>query len=119
MVYCPKCGTKNDDDATYCKSCGASLDTPKQESGREYRHERDRRCEDECAGGKSGRGWTMFWGVIIILIGLAILFEVVLKEMAKTYSWLSWANSVQWNWVFAIVIAIFIIAFGIRVVSRK
>lgn len=119
MVYCPKCGTKNDDDATYCKSCGASLDAPKQESRREYRHDRDQRCEEECAGGKSGRGWTMFWGAIIILIGLAIIFEVVLKEMAKTYSWLSWVNSVQWNWVFAIVIAIFIIAFGIRVVSRK
>jgi uncharacterized membrane protein YvbJ len=119
MAYCLKCGTKNDDDATYCKKCGSSLDTSKQESGRDQRRERDQRCEEECAGGRSGRGWSMFWGVIIILIGLAILFEVVFKEMAKTYSWFSWVNSFQWNWIFAGVIAIFIIAFGIRVVSRK
>jgi len=60
----------------------------------------------------------MFWGVIIILIGLAIIFEFVLKEMAKSYTWLSWVNSFQWNWLFAAVIAIFIIIFGIRIVSR-
>jgi len=116
MVYCAKCGTKNEDDATFCKSCGASLTGSRQE----YDRKRDQRCEDECAGGKGGsRGWAVFWGVIIILIGLAILFEVVLKEMAKTYSSLSWVNTVQWNWIFAGVIAIFIIIFGIRVISRK
>jgi uncharacterized membrane protein YvbJ len=114
MVYCAKCGTKNEDDATFCKNCGASLTGSKQE----YDHRRDRRCEEECAGGKNGRGWAMFWGVIIVLIGLAILFEFVLKDMAKTYSWLSWVNSVQWNWIFAIVIALFIIIFGLRVLSR-
>ena len=57
----------------------------------------------------------MFWGVIIILIGLVILFEVVIKDMAKQYTWLSWVNTVQWNWIFAFVIAIFIIIFGLRV----
>jgi len=112
MAYCPKCGTKNDDDATFCKNCGASLHGQKQDWAR------DQRCEEECAGGKSNRGWAMFWGVIIILIGLAIIFEFVLKEMAKSYTWLSWVNSFQWNWLFAAVIAIFIIIFGIRIVSR-
>lgn len=112
MVYCPKCGTKNEDDATFCKSCGMSLD------GKKLGRDQDKRCEEECAGGHSGRGWTMFWGVIIILIGLAIIFEVVLKEMAKTYSWLSWVNTFQWNWIFAGVIAIFIIIFGVRIISR-
>jgi len=112
MAYCPKCGTKNDDDATFCKSCGASLHGQKQDASR------DQRCEEECAGGKSNRGLGMFWGIIIILIGLAIIFEFVLKEMAKSYTWLSWVNSFQWNWLFAAVIAIFIIIFGIRIVSR-
>ena len=50
---------------------------------------------------------------------LVILFEVVIKDMAKTYSWLSWVNTVQWNWIFAFVIAIFIIAFGLRVISKR
>jgi uncharacterized membrane protein YvbJ len=115
MVYCAKCGTKNEDDATFCKSCGASLTGSRPE----YDRHRDQRCEEECAGGKSGRGWAMFWGVIIILIGLAILFEVVLKDMAKSYpTQLSWVTSVQWNWIFAFVIAIFIIIFGLRIISR-
>ena len=115
MAYCAKCGTKNEDDATFCKNCGTSLTGTKPG----YDRERDRRCEEECAGGKGGRGWMMFWGVIIILIGLAILFEVVLKDMAKTYpAQLSWVTSVQWNWIFAIVIAIFIIIFGLRLISR-
>ena len=26
-MFCPKCGSENPDDATYCKSCGASLQT--------------------------------------------------------------------------------------------
>ncbi len=112
MVYCPKCGTKNEEDATFCKSCGVSLTGSK-----EHDRHRDQRCEDECAGG--GRGWAVFWGVIIVLIGLVILFEVVIKDMAKTYSWLAWANTVQWNWIFAFVIAIFIIVFGLRVLSKR
>jgi uncharacterized membrane protein YvbJ len=115
MVYCAKCGIQNDDDATYCKSCGNSLHGHKYS----YDRNRDNRCEEECAGGKNGRGWAMFWGVIIILIGLAIFFELVLKQMATTYTWLSWVDTFQWNWIFAAVIAIFIIVFGIRVISHK
>lgn len=112
MVYCPKCGTKNEDDATFCKSCGASLTDSK-----EYHRHRDQRCEDECAGG--GRGWAVFWGVIIILIGLWILFEAVIKNMAKTYSWPVWVTNIQWEWIFAFVIAIFIIIFGLRILSKR
>jgi len=116
MAYCGKCGTKNDDDATFCKNCGASLTGAKPA----YDQKRDQRCEEDCAGGKGGRGWALFWGVIVVLIGLAILFEFVLKDMAKTYpSQLSWVTSVQWNWIFAVVIAIFIIIFGLRIISRR
>jgi uncharacterized membrane protein YvbJ len=114
MAYCPKCGTKNEDDATFCKSCGASLDARHPRRDEEW----DKRCEEACAGGRGGRGWAVFWGVIIILIGIVIIFEVVLKQMASTYPWLSWVNTIQWDWIFAGVIAIFIILFGIRLASR-
>jgi hypothetical protein len=115
MAYCAKCGTKNEDDGKYCKQCGAPLDG----SRREYGRERDDRCEEECSGGKNNRGWAIFWGVIIILIGLTILFEVVLKGMADTYPWLSWVNTIQWGWIFSAVIALFIIIFGLRIISRR
>ena len=115
MVYCPKCGTKNEDDAVFCKNCGASLETGKKP----YEHGHDDRCEEECGGGPGHRGWTIFWGVVIVLIGLIILFEVVLKDMAKTYSWLDWVNTVQWGWIFGAVVAIFVIIIGLRIISRK
>ncbi len=115
MTYCQKCGTKNEDDAGFCKKCGASLDVTKK--GQEQ--ELNRRCEDECAGGKGGRGWAIFWGVIIILVGLLIIFEVILKGLARTMPELSWVNSVEFGWIFAGVIAIFIIVFGLRILSRR
>lgn len=115
MVYCAKCGKQNDDDAVFCKNCGTSLTGGKP--GVDQRAEK--RCEEECSGGQSSRGWGTFWGVIIILIGVTIIFEFVLKGMAKDYSWLSWVNSLQWSWIFAFVIAIFIIIFGVRIVTKR
>ena len=118
MAYCIKCGTKNEDDATFCKNCGTSLTGAKPDYARDH----DKRCEEECAGGKGGRGWMVFWGVIIVLIGLAILFEGVLKQIAadkEAYPWLQWVNNFPVSWIFAAVIAIFIIIFGLRLISRR
>lgn len=116
MTYCPKCGTKNEDDAEYCKKCGAPLDITKKG----YEKNMDKRCEEECAGGKGGRGWAIFWGVIIILVGLFIIFEVILKGLSKSYpDLLGWVNSVEFGWIFAGVIAIFIILFGLRILSKR
>jgi len=116
MTYCQKCGTKNEDDAGFCKKCGAPLDITKMSQEKEW----DKHCEDECAGRKGGRGWAIFWGVIIILVGLLIIFEVILKGLSKSYpDILGWVNSVEFGWIFAGVIAIFIIVFGLRILSRR
>ncbi len=115
MAYCPKCGIKNEDDADYCKKCGAPLDISKKR----YEKEVEKKCEDECAGGKGGRGWSIFWGVIIILIGLFIIFEVILKGLSKSYPILDWVNSIEFGWLFAAVVAIFIIIFGLRILSNR
>lgn len=114
MSYCSKCGMKNDDDATYCNKCGSSLEVSKKGHGKEW----DNRCEEECAGGKGGRGWTIFWGVIIVLVGLLIIFEVLIKNIARSVTWLYWVNSVEFGWIIAAVIGIFIIVFGLRIISR-
>lgn len=116
MTYCPKCGTKNEDDAVYCNKCGAPLDITKKG----YEKDMNKHCEEECAGGKGGRGWAIFWGIIIILIGLAIIFEVILKGLSSTYpDLLGWVNKVEFGWIFAGVIALFIILFGLRILIKR
>jgi uncharacterized membrane protein YvbJ len=63
MVYCTKCGTKNEDTALVCVNCGASLETGTYVS---RRYER-RRMEKECFGLPHG-------GAIVgIAIGIIIL----------------------------------------------
>jgi Na+/proline symporter len=91
LVYCPKCGTKNEDTATFCIKCGASLQTGTYTS---RRYER-RRAEGECFGLPHGGaiagivigliimiwgvlllgGWgtSDFWIVIIIIIGILMI----------------------------------------------
>jgi len=45
MVYCQKCGTKNDDDAEFCKKCSTSL----KGAIKDRKKEHDDKCEEECA----------------------------------------------------------------------
>jgi len=69
MVVCPKCGTKNEEDAKYCGQCGANLETGAYPS-RRYKHKR----EEECFGiPKGGTIVGLAIGVIIILWGLTML----------------------------------------------
>lgn len=72
MVYCTKCGTKNEDDATNCVKCNAPLmmDT------RTVRHER-RKKESECFGlphGGSIAGLVI--GILIILWGVTTVLNI-------------------------------------------
>lgn len=76
MVVCPKCGTKNEEDAKYCAQCGANLETGAYPSQR-YKRKR----EEECFG--IPRGGTIVGlaiGVIIILWGFIWLLEQVFPE---------------------------------------
>ena len=54
MAYCTKCGTKNEDDAEFCKKCGASL------TGIKKGHEKDDDCV--CSGSKQNPLVPVFWG---------------------------------------------------------
>lgn len=78
MVYCTKCGYKNEDNAEVCEKCGASLKIspvrrPRTSDGCFGSHEKRR--EDECFGLPYGGAIAgIIFGVIIIIAGLAIYF---------------------------------------------
>jgi hypothetical protein len=67
MVYCPKCGYKNQDDAVHCVSCGANLAVSREMRPREY--------EDMCFGRRSGTPWGIIFGIIILLFGATTLIQ--------------------------------------------
>jgi uncharacterized membrane protein YvbJ len=97
MVYCTKCGTKNEEGASHCTKCGANL-----EVSREERFER--RAEEECFGLPHGgiiAGAII--GIIIIIVGLSFVPGLIppdVREATEQYFW-----------------AIIIIVFGILIVA--
>jgi uncharacterized membrane protein YvbJ len=86
LVYCTKCGTKNEDDATECTKCGATLHASRPAK----RHRTDDTCfgpyehrptEDECFGLPHGGAIVgIIFGIIIIIIGLSIYSGLQLWE---------------------------------------
>jgi len=71
MVYCTKCGTKNEEDAAVCIKCGAPLVT--QPPWRRAR----RRTEEECFGLPHGGAIVgLVIGIIIIIAGISWLAEI-------------------------------------------
>lgn len=72
MVYCQKCGHKNEEDAEFCSSCGADLHPYKQ--GRHKKMGKDR-SRDECFGlPHGGLIVASIIGVLLILFGLSSIF---------------------------------------------
>ena len=71
MVYCTKCGTKNEEDAAVCVKCGAPLAAYPT-----YRRA-GRRPEEECFGLPHGGTIVgLVIGIIIILIGITSLVHI-------------------------------------------
>ena len=75
MVYCSKCGTKNDDTARNCTNCGAPLYTV----GGTYpgsEREHYRRVENECFGLPNGGMIAgLVFGIIVLFIGLGLFLQ--------------------------------------------
>lgn len=89
MVYCSKCGAKNDDKALYCVKCGVKLDASTkswdqrvdegaEEFGRrmeEWGEQFGKRFEEEeCFGLPNiGLAFGLIIGIIIIIVGVVSL----------------------------------------------
>jgi len=70
MVYCTKCGTKNEEDAVVCVKCGASL------VARPPWAPMRRRAEEECFGIPHGGAVAgLVFGIIIILAGFVWVLQ--------------------------------------------
>jgi len=73
MVYCTKCGKKNEDDVEFCVECGVAIH-PERSSRR--RDVREKRKADECFGlPRGGAIFGLFIGIIIIIVGLQQVFD--------------------------------------------
>ena len=115
MVYCSKCGNKNDDGAEFCSKCGASL----KEGTRYHRKPNEDFCEDQCEMGKHSKSAPVFWGVIVILIGIWFLFEFVIKNTTLQQSLPPELINFEWWWLIGLVIVFAIIATGIKMIIKR
>ena len=100
MVYCTKCGTKNEEDVKYCTKCGANLEVSREKKlerhAKEWGEQFGKRAEEECFGLPHGGAIVgLIIGVIIIIAGI---------------SWVAGINIENW-W------ALIIIIFGILIVA--
>jgi len=81
MVYCTKCGTKNEDDAKVCVNCGATL-----EIGARLSRRYERRMEEECFGiPRGGSIVVMIVGLIIVLVGASLILSKAAGIELQTY----------------------------------
>jgi uncharacterized membrane protein YvbJ len=107
MVYCPKCGTKNEDTAEFCVKCGATLQTGTYAS---RRYER-RRAEQECFGLPHGGAIAgVVIGLIILLWGIFML--------AQQAGWIAQSSEFNFWYIIIIVIGVLIVAGAVYRMTR-
>jgi len=98
MVYCIKCGTKNEDTALVCVKCGASLETGAYEP---RRYER-KHVEDECFGLPHGGA----------IVGIAIGAIILLWGTFWLAQQLGWIAEKPEVWPIALIIFGLLIVLG-------
>jgi len=85
MVYCTKCGTKNEEDAAVCVKCGASLVA--RPAWRRERRRREKE-EQECFGLPHGGAIVgLIIGIIIILVGISQVPGILPEIDLGKYIW--------------------------------
>jgi len=94
-VYCSKCDAENPEDAYYCLKCGAQLKVEEPPIRKVYEKER----EEMCFSGPRGSLVGLFFGTLIILVGLVLLLQ-------QYYPWITWGS--VWP-IFAIALGLIII----------
>jgi hypothetical protein len=107
MTYCTKCGTKNEDDAEYCSKCGVSL------SGEYTVNKNDDDCV--CSGSKQNPLTQVFWGIVVILIGLWIVVNYIIPD---SYLPKGLQGFTFWGLIILIIAIAFILT-GFRKITKR
>jgi uncharacterized membrane protein YvbJ len=119
MVYCTKCGTKNEEGVEYCSKCGANLGVSREQKierrakewgedfGRraeEWGEQIGKRAEKECFGLPHGGTIAgLIIGIIIIIVALSWIPGLISPEVREVTEPLFWP--------------VIIIVFGILIVA--
>ena len=117
MVYCTKCGTKNEEGASHCAKCGANLEVSLEErferGVEEWGEQFGKRTEEECFGLPHG-GIIVgaIIGIIIIIVGLSFVPGLIPPDVREATEPLFWA-------IIIIVFGILIIAGALYQYSRR
>jgi len=106
LVYCTKCGSKNEDTAVVCVKCGANLQTGTVESRRYERRHR----ENECFGLPHG-------GAIAGIVIGALIFLWGFFMLAEQQRWITQAPELWW--LVIIIIGILMVVGGIYRSTRR
>jgi len=101
-MYCPNCGTKNQEDAHYCKECGATIKKPIDTEEKQWQNS----CERECTHA-SKPVVSLFWGILIIIIGLWIIFTILSLTVFIFFA------------IFPVLITIFVIIVLFRILTNR
>jgi len=108
MVYCTKCGTKNEEGAEYCSKCGANLGVSREQKferrAEEWGEQFGKRAEKECFGLPHGGTIAgLIIGIIIIIVALSWIPGLISPEVREVTEPLFWP--------------VIIIVFGILIVT--
>ena len=97
---------RNPDDALYCNNCGASLANGPEEMP--IRSGRTAVVRNVLGAADAG---AIFWGIIVVLIGLWIIFEFGIRNISGLPSWV---YDISWGWIFGVVIGLAVLVVGLR-----
>ena len=106
MVYCPKCGTKNEDTADFCVKCGASLQTGTVATRRYAR----KKAEQDCFGLPHGGAIAgIVIGAIILIWGITMLLQQTGYIADASFPW----------YIIIVVVGILIVAGAIYRITHS
>jgi len=106
VVYCSKCGTKNEDSAVSCVKCGASLQTGTVAT----RWAERRKAEQECFGlPQGGAIAAIVFGVIVLIFGVFLLLQQAGVIVGASFPW----------FLLAIIFGVLMVAGAIYTMSRS